>query len=1012
MVYKNDNNPDQSLVNNNNTETNAGAQLNTENEDSNIPSMEQQLGFEEDKNNAPDFSSFQQDTVQDNSFNFDNQDQNVPQFQIDSADNQLDQDQMQGFGLMDQDSPNLAVGTNKVTEEEEENLEEENNQQDNQESDTENQNKTEKDTPPTDSGTPNIPNIGGGGDIPVDGGGDGELDLDLTNDNTDTIENSDDGGTGGDGGDGEVDIPLPSPDADPGFQELTQEVDVEADKQSEHRSSSHESNKAEKGAPVTSDEERGTSGGAQVGIMDQQEPKPFNASKFKQLLMNKIGAMWPKDEKQAKEFAEKGKVSEVGEAVEDDVIDEKDNAGGDIEKATKDDPVAVPQRNVEDINKPHLGKKPKDLDTDKAMPKPVESNQVEEPLDKEMEDSDQYMEEHHMDDDMLRNSNEPSFTKLASDRDNAKVKTEEYKATYRQEEQQRIDAAKSGADKESEDQFQAIRDSRVNSLWGSVFGMQQGGAQEHSGEHQRISKEINAIYKNTQKDVQDRLERLDAEVKVKFMSATRNANQAFDTYVKEEMGLYLHKRYGSDESIFSLKGVGERLAGGVTAVYDSVAGMPKEVNDFFVEGRERYMNSMDRSLTHISEYVAQELNTAKARIAQGRQEVNDYVETLPNNLRSIGRDIAKDIQSKFDDLEQTVADKQNELIDYLANEYSAAVEELDAKIETYKMITGGLWGMIKDGLGKVWEVIKEGYDTLTGLLKKAGDLIWAIVTSPIETIGNVVDGVTTGLNNFLGNIGTHLLNGAVNWLMGGIDDLKITIPDDLFSLGGMVDLIGQILGISWEETREDLVAEFGERKVKRMERSFDMVQAFQEKGFAGIWEYLQNEFESLRDAFLTGLRDMLIQEVIEAGITWLFSLLNPASAFIKAIMGIIDIVTFFVDHWDDVVAMVQAFVDTLDAIANGNTAAMATAIEEAMANTVPVIIGFLASLIGVDGFGEKIKTILTNIQTFVDNIQTGIIQKAGDWLGSKGSKERKKKRKEEEEAKKKADEEGEDVEEN
>ena len=155
---------------------------------------------------------------------------------------------------------------------------------------------------------------------------------------------------------------------------------------------------------------------------------------------------------------------------------------------------------------------------------------------------------------------------------------------------------------------------------------------------------------------------------------------------------------------------------------------------------------------------------------------------------------------------------------------------------------------------------------------------------------------------------------------------------------------------------------------------------------------------------------MLIEQVITAGIEWLFGLLTPAGAFIKAIQAVIKIVQFFVDHWDDVVAMVQAFVDTLDAIANGNTAAMATAIEEAMANTVPVIIGFLASLIGVDGFGEKIKTILTNIQTFVDNIQTGIIQKAGDWLGSKGSKERRKKRKEEEEAKKKADEEGDDVE--
>jgi hypothetical protein len=45
---------------------------------------------------------------------------------------------------------------------------------------------------------------------------------------------------------------------------------------------------------------------------------------------------------------------------------------------------------------------------------------------------------------------------------------------------------------------------------------------------------------------------------------------------------------------------------------------------------------------------------------------------------------------------------------------------------------------------------------------------------------------------------------------------------------------------------------------------------------------------------IDAIKDMLITQVIEAGIKWLLSLLIPGAGFIKAIMAIKDVIVFFV----------------------------------------------------------------------------------------------------------------------
>jgi hypothetical protein len=107
-------------------------------------------------------------------------------------------------------------------------------------------------------------------------------------------------------------------------------------------------------------------------------------------------------------------------------------------------------------------------------------------------------------------------------------------------------------------------------------------------------------------------------------------------------------------------------------------------------------------------------------------------------------------------------------------------------------------------------------------------------------------------------------------------------------------------------------------------------------------------------------------------VKWILGLLNPVGAFIKACMAIYDIVMFFIHHGEEIAVLINAILDNLAAIVAGNISAAADKVEGVMAKAIPLVIGFLASLLGVGGIGEKVKSVINAVQK--------PINKAVDWV--------------------------------
>ena len=125
---------------------------------------------------------------------------------------------------------------------------------------------------------------------------------------------------------------------------------------------------------------------------------------------------------------------------------------------------------------------------------------------------------------------------------------------------------------------------------------------------------------------------------------------------------------------------------------------------------------------------------------------------------------------------------------------------------------------------------------------------------------------------------------------------------------------------------------------------------------------LLEKLGNIKDMIMEQIEDFVLTKIITAGITWLISLLNPAAAFIKACKLIYDVVMFFVTNASRIAKFVNTVIDGVVDIAKGNVSAVVAKIEDALSQMVPILIGFIASVLGIGGIGEKIRSIIQKLQ--------------------------------------------------
>src|SRR6476620_5506036 len=161
------------------------------------------------------------------------------------------------------------------------------------------------------------------------------------------------------------------------------------------------------------------------------------------------------------------------------------------------------------------------------------------------------------------------------------------------------------------------------------------------------------------------------------------------------------------------------------------------------------------------------------------------------------------------------------------------------------------------------------------------------------------------------------------------------------------------------------------------EKGVEIFKVIATEGVAGLWNMLLEKLGDIKEMILEQVKDFVVTKIITAGITWLIGLLNPAAAFIKACKLIYDVVMFFVDNASRILKFVNTVIDSVANIVKGNVSGVVDKINDLLGQMVPIIIGFLASVIGIGGIGQKIRQTIETLQKPINKaldfvIKTGL----------------------------------------
>jgi len=743
-----------------------------------------------------------------------------------------------------------------------------------------------------------------------------------------------------------------NPKADARFVAVTDQVKAGAARLRKHAPPAQKAREASKSAKAPPNERlAGAKAKAVDEVKEAPTPKPQPQS-FKALLRAEIDKAMPKTLGDTEQFMNGGATGAMKGSLGGSVDQQEKAATGPLDAATKKPPNegAVPALPSAALPAEAAPAAP-GVDGARGMPPPATPADVS--LQQSKQDTLQALADEKIKPATLQKANDPRFTALAGAQGAVVAQADKAPAGFRAKESAVLAGARAAAGGTGRRGALLLAGTRGAGN-AKVLTRQQQQAAKEEAERKQVAANIEGIYADTKVKVERNLATLDTDVAAIFDPGIEAALAAMKTFVEDKLFDYKLRRY------LSIPGVGLALW-----VKDQILALPDEVNVFYAQGRAQFQGAMDRLIDRVAALVEARLAKAKADVAAGQSKIKSYVAGLPANLKAAGDAAAKAVADRFTELDAGIDSKKDELASALAQKYKDAFDKADEALKQMQDENKGLIQQFAEKLGEVVTALLEFKAKLLGLIKKGQETIQLILDDPIGFLGNLIAAVKGGFNAFVGNIWTHLKAGFVKWLFGALAGAGITLPSDL-SLPSILKLVLDVLGISYEKMRAKAVKLIGARAVAVIEKAVEYVKEFVTGGPQKLWEKVKDDLASLKDMVIGAIQDWLVETVVKQAVAKVVSMFNPAGAIVQAVIAIYNVVMFVVEKAQQIMALVEAVVNSVNAIATGAIGGAISWIEKSLASAIPIVIGFLARLVGLGGIGDKIKGFIKKVQAKVD----------------------------------------------
>ncbi|ALN85854.1 hypothetical protein LC55x_2589 [Lysobacter capsici] len=751
------------------------------------------------------------------------------------------------------------------------------------------------------------------------------------------------------------------PRSDPRYKRVVSKLEADTRKLKQHPPPSRKSDESAKAAKGPANEKAAGARAKQVDKLEQSDtPKPQTAS-FLSMLRAEIEKVMPKTLGDTEKFMKGGSGNDIKSSLKGEVGNQKQAATGDLKQNSSAAPseAGVAAKPVTPIP-PEPGTPAPQIDAAAAMPAPKPAAEISLQDSKtEVADAKKSTKQTET---RLTNAKDPRFSAVMSAEKAVHKQADAGPVQYRGSEAATL--GKAGA------QAKGVAGKGVSSLLatkgGSKVKVASKQEQQKAREELELSKFTNFVVTtfNTAKAAVDkRLETLDTTVNTMFDQGTDAALNSMKGYVEDALFKYKLERY------LLMPG------GSLLWIKDQILDLPPEVNRFYEAGRKLFTSAMDALAVKVANLVERELAAAKNDVALAQGKIAAAQAALSPAVRARGAQLTAEYADKFGELKSGIEDKKQQLAEGLAQKYKEAFDKADEALKAIQDANKGLVTQAKEKIAEVAKALMEFKDKLMGILRKGQDTIDLILDNPGGFLSNLIAAVKGGFAAFAGRIWDHLKKGFMKWLFGALASAGIEIPGDL-SLVSILKLVLGVLGITYDRMRAKAVKLLGPTAVTVIEKLVGYLQTLIGGGPAALWEQVKGDLSSLKDMVIGAIQDWIVTTIVQKAVAKVVSMFNPAGAIIQAIMMIINVVMFVIERAAQIMEFVESVINSIHAIATGSIGGAISKVEQALGNAVPILIGFLAALIGLGGISAKIKGFITKVQAKVDQAIDKVIKKA------------------------------------
>lgn len=791
----------------------------------------------------------------------------------------------------------------------------------------------------------------------------------------------------------------PSPAAkEPGMEDLKQQVRTEARRQRRHPRASKKREEAQKASVMAEteqqDQSRKEKNTEELGkVAAEQEAQQarrakYNADEFKAAFRKLVADQRPQPQtaSDVKAYSENPPVKEFPTTISNDVAQKQNEMVEPLQRQIANPP--RPDDPKKPVAIPGPGAPPVPAPVDPALATPKPRADAESEMHRQGERLDAAMAKNRLSDEQLAESREPSFLETLQAKQQAKQALAQAPGDYRNREAEILEGAQSHADGSLTTGLGSMVASNKK-IRGQVFGGQRSTESQTKKRQIEIKKAIDDIYQGTVNAVQNTLKEMASKVKDDFAKALERQTKTFNENVRRRISDY----YGDwriDDTLFGPADVVVEEDGTTRPLtLDEVFGRartPKTINPdvyrIFVDEKNRFLAGMDGELDKIAESVEAGLSLAATQIELGKIAIRLFKATLKGEELAFAEQLEAEVQLRFENLEGSIEDAREDLLQAMADQYTQTVEQLETTFNE-----------INDELKKSWldravelietvgRTIYQLADLLLTILSRMASLIWDIIQHPIRFFETLVDGLALAIRRFVGNIGTYLQEAFWTWVTGATPAKHVRLSP-ASGVESLFDLVLQVLDLGPPALRTIVEKVLGREFMHRVDqglaladKALEPVAILLTKGPVALWEHLRDTLGTLIHSTFERIKESVFFAFVEKGLKWIAGFFVPGGGFVKVVKAIFRAFQFVAANLDNIRHFFESVFDSMEEAIHGRSEGVAAKIIVGLKTGIVLALDFLAKQLGLGKVIDDVQRIIQSLRRPIVNAIQWLLMK-------------------------------------